>query len=228
MATAVPASVTQTPSSASKNTLIRRVLNFVMGADDDDSLNAVALDALNSAVALINSRKWYKLFSNTDLTMAADTSTYGLPADFKEPMSAFELNSSDERNQRIPYLPLKSMLDERPIATTSGNPQTYGINYGTRQFTFDIPPSSSFVSRVPQVRIYYYKRIPELTDTSQTIGADPEFDWYVVWSARREIAAIRDPQKYSLADREAERFLRELRRSDTDQMTDHSVFGGYS
>jgi hypothetical protein len=196
------------------------VANYVQAPADDAEVKSTILDTLNGGIGLINARKWYKLTGVTDLTMTAADDDIGLPATFKEPLACFTLNSSDERIRRLPFKPMKSLLIERQNNDTAGTPQAYGIDYPSRNLLLDIQPSSTWVSANPQLRLFFHKRLAELTQDSSESGGEPEFDWFIVWHARREIAAIREPSKFQLADRMAEQFMRDLRRSDTDQQSD--------
>jgi hypothetical protein len=219
MATATGSGTSPTPGHRTAGTLIRAVLTYVQ-APDDSELQEVARECLNSAIAFVNARRWNKLTSQTDLSMTASDDDIGVPADFKEPLSLFELNSSSERVKRVPFLPLQTMLFERENTTVAGNPQHYSINYKTREVILDVPPSSGYVATVPTMRLHYFRRLAELSNDSSTIDNEPEFDWFLIWQARAEIAMIRDPGKVMFAQRRAQEILRELRRSDTDQMTD--------
>jgi len=220
MATAVPASSSVTPGHDTAGTLMSKVASYVQAVTDDAEVKSTILCALNGAIAFVNARPWYKLTSSSDLDMTADDDDIGLPATFKEPLACYQLNSSDERTKRLPYKPLQTLLAERQDNTTPGTPSAYAINYNTRELILDIQPSSAWVTNNPELRLYFHRRLAELTQDSSVSGGEPEFDWFLIWYARREMAAVRDPGKFQLADRMTEQFYRELRRSDTNQQTD--------
>lgn len=222
MATAVPASTSTTPGHYTASTMAGQVASYIYGDTADAELLSQITMTLNAGIGLINSRRWHKLTSQTDLTMTAADDDIGLPADFKEPIAVFTVNSSDERILRLPMKPLKSLLLERPNNDTTGSPEAYGINYKTRELILDVQPSSAWVSQYPELRVFYHRRLANLTQDSSTIGGEPEWDWFLIWHGRREMAAIRDPAKFGLADRMAEQFWRQLIRNDTDQMSDWS------
>jgi len=224
MATAVPASSSTTPGHKNAGQMISEVASYVQADTTDTELASVVLSALNSGIGLCNSRLWQKLVKSSDLTMTASDDDIGLPADFKEPMAVFQLNSSDVRTQRLPFKPMKSLLEEDQNNATSGIPQFYGINYGTRELILNRQPSSAWVSSVPQLRVYYFRRLAELTQNSSTIDAEPEWEWFLIWHARREMAAIHDPAKFGLADRMAQQYWQMLIRNDTNQMSDWSEY----
>jgi len=224
MATAVPASSSTTPGHKNAGTMISEVASYVQADSTDSELASVIMGALNSAIGLCNSRRWHKLIKSTDLTMTAADDDIGLPADFKEPMAVFRLNSSDVRTYRMPFKPLRSLLEEDPSNATAGHPTFYSINYGTRELFLSRQPASEWVTANPQLRVYYFRRLAELTQTSSTIDAEPEWEWFLVWHARREVAAFREPDKFGLADRMAQQYWQMMIRSDTDQMSDWSEY----
>jgi hypothetical protein len=197
-----------------------KVASYLQIDTSDSEVLSLILCALNSGIALCNSRRWHKLTAQSDMTMAANDDDISLPTDFKEPMSVFTVNSSDNRTNRLPHKPLQTLLVEQEDNSTAGTPRAYAIDYKNRNLILDIQPSSAWVSQNPELRVFYHRRLTELSQSSSTIDAEPEWDWFLIWHARREMAAIRDPDKFGLADRMAEQFWRQLIRNDTDQMSD--------
>lgn len=226
MAEGVPASASYTPGLHTAATLRRRVLNYI-SAPDDSELQGVAMDSLNSAIAMCNARKWHKQITQTDITLVASTAAYGVPNDFKEPHGLYRINSSDKRTRRIPYKPIQTLLAEWENSTVDGTPSAYGVDYVARQIRFDVVPGTAFVANTPEVRLWYHRRVPELIAPSETIALAPEFEWYIIWAARAELTAARDTKKFGIAEAKAAQYWRELIRNDTDQMTDFALPVGY-
>jgi len=200
--------------------MISKAANFVQADATDSEVKSTVLGMLNAGIAIINSRRWHKLTGSEDLTMAAADDDIGVATTFKEPVACFRLNSSDDRIGRLPFRPLRSLLMERPNNATAGSPRAYGIDYPNRNLILDVQPSATWVAANPKLRLYQHIRLAELAADGDQTGGEPEFDWFIVWHARRELAAQREPEKFGLADRMAEQIYRELRRSDTDQMSD--------
>jgi len=219
MATAVPASTSYSPGQGSQATLVRDVLNF-FGLVGDEEINATAATAINAGIGLLNSRNWKKITNSSVITLAADTESYGLPSDFKDPIVLQPLNTSSKRDGRIPYKTLQRLMQEHTDGTSSSDPSYYTVDYNARKIIFDSPTSSTYIAKYPTMRTYYHRRVPKLTTGAATTGLPPEFDEWLVIKAARWLAPKLEPSMMQMLDAEHSERWQWLRTSDNAQITD--------
>ena len=210
------------PSPRTYESLKRDVLNYIQGTQDDTDLDSLAGRAINDGIDRINSRTWKKIVEKMDITTVADDDDYPLLLTVKEPMVLLELDSSSNRQGRLEFKDLKSFYTERPNATVSGTPSHYTIQPHQRMLLLDVPASSGYVSQVPTLQFWYFRRIPHLTDEANKLDIPPEFERLVINHAAAMLAAIRGHQVFNFVRQEEELAWRELIRDDNEVQTDWS------
>ena len=203
--------------------LMRSVADYVQGADQPDILD-ISRRSLNRGIDRVNSRTWKDLTTTQTITLVADQRTYDLAANIKKPLHCERMNGSSAAEGRYYYKEYKSLLEEHVYQSTSSSPSVYSIDYAARKFVFNIPPSSDFVSSWPTAKLTAYIRLPYLTQPDDVHGAPGEFNGYLIWEARAELAAIRGQDRSArFAEQKAASLWRGLIANDSDQMTDWDV-----
>lgn len=221
MATAVPSSTSYTPGNLNAATMIRHVLNFVSSVGDSD-LNTLAREGLNQGIDRINSVTWNKIYGIQTITLVADDDDYSVSSDHKDPIRLLRMRSG-VRDGRIPYKFHQTFFNEHPNAINSGYPNRYTIDYKQRLLVLSRPPTSSYVTTWATLEYWYHRRLARLTQNSDTIDIPPEFEWFLIWTARMEVASDLYPEKSLLAERRVEALWRELRNQDFETETDWST-----
>jgi hypothetical protein len=221
MATTVGPSSVLSPSPASYHELRRYVVDFLQGANDPELLS-VAGRAINSAIDFLNtSRHWIKITGKQDITTTLAVADYALNTDFRDPIELVLMNIRGYPQKRLPYKPYKTLSLENPDGTQDGTPAFYTIYYTERLFSLNRGPVQGWVNDHPYMRLRYHKRLSRMTDDSASHGGPPEFDAYIGWRARWDVAATRgEPQLALMARNEAERALAMLTTSDNEVFTD--------
>jgi hypothetical protein len=203
--------------------LMRSVADYVQGAAHPDILD-ISRRSLNRGIDRINSRVWKDLTTTQTITLVADQRTYDLSANIKKPMHCERMNGSGNAEGRYYFKEYKSLLEEHINQATSDSPSVYSLDYSARKFVFNIPPSSGFASSWPTAKLTAYIRLPYLTQPDDVHGAPGEFNGYLIWEARAELAAVRGQDRSArFAEAKAGSLWRGLIANDSDQMTDWDV-----
>lgn len=215
-----------TPSALTQNQLRQAVANYiglgglVAAAADADLISAVD-QAIGCATSRLNVRKWHKWLMLQTIDLVVDTAVYDVAELHKDPGRLLQLNTAGAREGRIPFKEQLTLFDEHPWATTSGDPCYYSLDYDLRQLVLDVPVASSYLSRYPQLAFYFYPRV-SISETG--FVSPPEFDWFIIWHARMELASYRrGGDAMQLAERQADKHWVLLERWDSDTQTDTSV-----
>src|SRR5512144_1971196 len=213
MATAVGSSASFTPSASTAAEMVRSVLDYVQGADDNE-LRDVALRELNFAIDEANARTWRKAITTQTITLVAGTDTYTLNDNFKDPIRAILLLNGD-RKDRLFFEEMITFLARFPDRLGTAAPGLYTIDYSNRLFMLEGQPNASFLLNYDSVELHYYLRFAHLAQDSDVHGGPPEFNAFFVWQARAGVAAIRGDQRLAgYAEGKAKAIYRELRVSD--------------
>src|SRR3972149_11467762 len=101
MATVVGSSTAYTPAVNTAAEMVRSVLDYIQGGDDDQ-LQDVALRELNLALDECNARNWKKLLGSQEITLVVSTDAYTLDNAFKAPLVAL-LTDTTGRRLRLGY-----------------------------------------------------------------------------------------------------------------------------
>ena len=200
--------------------LLSQVRAFLQ-APDDPELNTVGLAGMNSAVSLINSRTWKKIYGSSDIDLDAANAEYAMAEDFKEPIRLLMLDTSGERVSRIPFLDegrFYEQFDNR--GTLTGSPCCYTVDYASRVLLLDVTPGAGYIAQYPQLRSVYHRRVPKFTCT-ETSGLPEEFDDFIVARGAVWIARVRDPSKLATLRDEADERWRMLKADDGNTQTDY-------
>lgn len=223
MATTLAASTVVAPHPSSFASLKRYVVDYVQGVDDAELLD-VAGRAINAAVDMLNAeRSWIKVNRKQTIYLVADQIDYNINTDFKDPIYALLLNTSFMPTKRLNYKDYKTLALDNPNAEFSGSPWVYTIFYNERLFSFVITPTQDFVSSTPYVELRYHNRLQYMTADSDTHGGPPEFNAFIGWQARFDVATARGESNLArLAEIKALRVLDALKMSDNSTETDWS------
>lgn len=232
MSIAVGKTTAQTPLQGNFGTLKRHVAAFVQGASIE-SILADAGDAINAAVDAINERNWHFLNRQTNLTLTADTRTIELPSNFKRPRKLEKLDASGNTVDHYDYQTPKSFQDTGWDDTNSGQPTIYTVRNAPDDLllTFNVAPTSDFVTSWPTARLTYYSRMGHFSDDGDTIsdlGAPPEVRNFLLWYARHELATMRGARdQIRSAERNMDRHWFSLMKDDNNQQTDWVSWSDY-
>lgn len=220
MTTVVGASSSFEPALQACSTLVGQVLAFFQ-APDDSEIRSVALNGLNAALDLINSRQWKKIVGAQTITLDNTNNEYDVADEFKDPIRLFKLTSASVKDGRIEFATEARFYEifETPVAS-SGEPCLYTYDYAQRKIVLDVVPSSGFTSRNPYLHLRYHRRVGKLNCTGTT-GLPPEFDEWLIARAAVWLAAVRDPDRIPYLSAEASDRWRMLIRDDGNIQTDY-------
>ncbi len=172
--------------------------------------------ALRSGLSRLAAYPMKSALATVSLTLTSGENTVSVPGDFNLPFSLHVLDTDNKRSGRIVYQGEEDFdywhSNEEGIA---GVPTFYTYRGGDSVLEFNRAPEADFVVTNPFVRLRYYKRLDTLTTDTSTLVIPPEWEEFLIWNGRREIAAIYDSAKFPLADQESNRSLRELIRRET-------------
>ncbi|RLB37673.1 MAG: hypothetical protein DRH30_12775 [Deltaproteobacteria bacterium] len=206
------------PAQSTGTVLIRKVLDYCM-LKVDTELQQVALDAINNAINKINTRNWKQLLAQDSTALVADTRTYALPDNFRAPRHMEWLDSSDKSHGHVPFKELKSILVEHPDATESGSPRRYTVDRMARLVMFDVPPTAAHATEYVKYNLWYFARQLHLAGGT-SIAYPTEFEEYIMWRARAELASFRRPDAASYAYGQAKSAWTALVADDNNTMSD--------
>lgn len=207
------------------NQMQSQVASYVQLPDDPEALGDAGLAINNGIRSRINGRTWKKyLLATQTITLAADTSTYSLESNFKDPRSAYFLNSSSKRKGRCRYKHWRVFDLEHPYAEVSGNPAWYTVRDDTRKVELDVAPTATFVTVNPSLFLRYHSRMAVLRGSECMSGVPSEFENMILWYAKFEMAATYAPGKAQQAFSMWQRLEADLLRDDNDTETDFSEF----
>lgn len=226
MPIAVAGGATTSPGNLTLGKMQNLVLRYLQLPQKDPDLNDEAADGIDDGVSVLNERDWFKVLGFQDVTLVADQADYDADDDVRDPFHCERLDASGNPDGLMGFRDFKSFLTEFSRATQSGSPKIYTFMYDQiRQWSLQIAPDSTFVGSWPTLRFRYHRRIPRLSDAGDTIGASPEFDWFLIWHARAELAANRDPGKMARAQAKADRKLAALIQDDNNIQSDFVHWG---
>lgn len=207
------------PAARTLSDLRAEISRYVLMPQDNEALD-VASSGIKSACAKINRYVWKWAITYDDITFVAGTKEYNLDATIKEPRRLVLRDASSNDIDRLGYLEFQSFLNEYLGATTNSDPCVYSVSnlhsFGT--LVLDCAPSSSWVSKYPTGRLWYYKRIEPPSDPSDVVDVPQEVEDFILWHAKGFIASMCDKSKVDVAMRMATDAFRELR---ADNMTSH-------
>lgn len=224
MATAVPASVQTTPAVKNFGSMKQDVANYVQMGDAPTELG-IAGDAINSAISELNAFNWSWNLVYTDITFAASTGDYTIPANFRKPRKFIVMDSAGSEKTILAWEDPKTFMDYYKADNTDGTPHSYtvfnSVEYQT--LSLNVPASSSWVASNPTGRLWYFRRLARLESDSDVLVAPHEVEAWLKWQARWEVAAVYDDAGASKIDRaamKASMLWRNIRRTETDTQSD--------
>ena len=195
MSIAVGTTTAQTPLQANFGGLKKVVAAYVQGANITSILNDAGA-SLNAAIDKINTKEWNWLNREVTLSLANDTRTITIPANFKKPRKLTKRDTNGKTVGRYIFQIPKEFANSDWNDVNSGSPMHYTVRNPSddRLLTFSVPPTSSFVTTWPTARMTYKARMQHFSDGNDTLGdlgVPPELRNFLVWYARWEIATIR-------------------------------------
>lgn len=208
------------PAKRSFAQLQRFVADYVQAPDDAEALDTAGY-GINSGIDHLNTYTWYKGLAYQDITTVLADADYDLDGEVKDPRTTELLNSSSNVQGTLDYLPIKSFLDERYIVTGSGEPCLYTLDYVNRLLLLDVPPTQAWVTLYPTIRFWYFPRFAKLIDADDTFTGPPEFETFLGWYGRAELASVRRPSAAGFAENKWQTILRRLRADDSNTQTDY-------
>jgi hypothetical protein len=197
----VVGSSSPTPAVRAFSDLKNEVARYVKAPNDTDAL-AAAGSCINNAIRRLNTRAWQWSLTYQDITLAASDASYSLAAAFKAPRHAELLDSSGNAKMRLDWALPKNFLEQFEDRSTNGDPHAYTVlNFqDAGELLLSAPPSSSFVSAYPTLRLWYFPRLQVLAGDSDVMDECPsEVELFVTWYAKAEMAATYDPGLASYA-----------------------------
>ena len=200
------------PSAQTFEVIKDNILRYLKLKDDAEADTLAGL-AIRSALVRLAAYPLKGNLATGDVTITTAFVTATLPTDFNMAFSMHFLNTSNENDGRIVYRREEDFDALLPKGSTVGTPRQYCVRGGESVFEFDRKPSS--VTIHPKVRLRYFKRYDQYATDSSTLTIAPEFEEFMIWHGRKELASIYDAEKYPLAMQEAGRALRDLVRRDT-------------
>lgn len=223
MAKTLAHSAAISPGQRSFATLKRYVVDYVQGGDDPELLD-IAGRAINKSIDLLNAaRMWIKMTGKQDIVTTLDVADYQLNKDFKDPIELVLMDINQYPKSKLDYLPYRLLTLEIPDGTEAGKPEAYTIYYQERLLSLARAPVQNWVDTYPYMRLRYHQRLVHLVGEGDIHGGPPEFDAFISWRARFDIAAVRGERGLaSLAHQESDAILSALRRSDNEILSDWS------
>lgn len=183
---------------------------------NDPTADANAEAALRSGLSRLAAYPMKSALATVELTLSSGENTVSVPGDFNLPFSLHVIDTNSKRAGRWVFRGEEEFdqmyHNQQGIA---GVPTFYTFRGGETVLEFDRSPEAAYVVTNPFVRLRYYKRIDTLDTSTASLAVPPEWEEFLIWNGRREIAAIYDSAKFPLADQEANRSLRELIRRET-------------
>jgi len=232
MSVTVGTTSAQTPQQSNFGGLKAQVAAYVQG-QNQPSILADAGMAINSAIDHLNTRNWNWLLKQQTITLVASTATYTVNANFKRPRKLTKLDTNSKVVGWFDYQIPKAFLNANWGDVNDGDPWVYTVRNASddRLLTFNVPPSSDFVTNAPTARLDYFARAQHFGadgDTMGTLEIPPEVKNYLVWYARWEIASMRgDAGQIRAAENSWQRAWKHIAMDDRDEQTDWSVGGSY-
>jgi hypothetical protein len=219
----------QTPANQQFSALQTEVARFVKAPNSTEILG-VAGDGINDAVRRMNSRIWEFNLTSEEITLVADQKEYDVDDTLKLPRHVEFLNSSTVAVGRIFYIPPKDFLIRFADRTGSGEPRYYTVlnprNYG--QMTFNIAPSSSWISTYPKVRHWFYRYIQTLTNATDTLAIPNDAERVILWGAKQYVAELYgNDSQVAMAVRNYREAWDELKKQHRRDDTDWAVPGNF-
>lgn len=181
---------------------------------DDTRADTLAALAVRSGLVRLAAYPLKGNLATDDISLSTSFHTFSVPADFNMAFSLHFLDTSDNRDGRIVYKREENFdqivhRDEGVV----GVPTLYTVRGGETVAEMDKTPGSITVH--PKVRLRYFRRYNNLTTSTDSFSFAPEFEEFLIWHGRKELAAIYDSAKYPLAQAEADRSRLDLVRRDT-------------
>ncbi len=202
--THVPPSTVIVPGLQTLAKMQESILSWVPVNPDDEN-RSDARDALNDGIDLMNSRQLKRVRGVATITLVVSTASYDLPSDFKAPINCIQLNSDGNRDGKLGFVASAEMEERYQYASSESSPCAYTVydDAAVRELTLNYTPTSGYVTRYPQLRLTYSRRIPHMVNPTDVVQVVPEWNSWLKWQARATMASSRDPKRYQIAAREA-------------------------
>lgn len=209
----------ETPGARLVSDMQTDICRYVQMPEDTEVLE-IAFEGLRDAAARINRYNWRFLLNFQEITFAAGTNEYELEEPFREPRHLALLDASGTEVERLPFMPWKTMVLDRPLDHNSV-PFAYSCRntFQDGVLTLSSKPGAAWVSRYPTGRLDYFANLL-IPQTNEIYGAPQRFESFLIWHAKMATAASVAPSKVVFAAQMAESAFRELRKQNTTVTTD--------
>jgi hypothetical protein len=217
------------PGARKTSDLLAAIQGYVQGLDSEE-IYQYALTELNNAIDSINSRRvWHKLTGTQQISLLAGSGSYGLAADFKDPIHAEFSDVEGNPQLRCAYVPYKNfqLRYEYPQKSFRGRPEAYTIYWSDNRLVLNAAPESSFTGSLPFLDLIYHRSILYVVGKGDHVNLPGEFNQYLMWQARSDVAyALGERMRADRAAGRAEAIMRKLESHDDMLTTDYG--GGKS
>lgn len=205
-----------TPATKRFSDMKREIARYVLRDSSPDALDAAGEAANNGIRALIAEREWEFNLTYHDFSWEVDKSDRNIPTNLDKPRALELLNSSNQPNGRLTYKPMKQFLIDHPVSTSGGTPLVYTIlaRQDSGLLSVNVAPTQAWINTYPKGRLWYYMRTALYTSDDQRLDGPIEAELFVLWYGRFDLANSYVPQKATLAEKQANKTLRALRRKD--------------
>lgn len=213
-----------TPATRARSTLTTEVARYVLLPSDTTALS-VAADGINDAIRKYNTTLWQSSLTYQDITLVASDATYSLSAPFNAPRAAELLDASGNATSVLSWYNPKSFGLYYPDRQGDGSPDAYTCFNADADGILDlnVPPSSTFITEYPTLRLRYYAKVAYLTADGHYFDGPSEVESFLCWHARAYVASIFDPPKVPYAEQKAAEFWNLLKRREVvEQLRDWS------
>ena len=208
---------TQSPAATAFSALYGRALNYV-GAPTDTDATTIAKEGIVAGIKRINTRTWSWSLAAATVTFVSGESgrEYLVATNFKSPRSFELLDASSRIAGRLYWEDPKTFDRDFENRASANDPTHYTVfnPFDNGYLTINAAPTAAWVVSYPTGRLRYYKRVAFLSADAEVLAAPTEVEEFLVWHARMVLAAHFDFDKLPFAERQAERFWRDLIRDD--------------
>lgn len=197
---------------------IKDVARFVRMPNDPEALDQCE-ECLKASIRKFNSVRWKFTYDFQDIPLVATQSDYtGVNAALKDPRHLELVTAAGTPYRKLYYDEPDTFLNENQSRGQVSSPSRYTLIPAALKIMLNKAPSAEFVAAYPNMRLWMWQRIQFETDGK--LLATPEVCDGILWEAKKRIASIRLPDRYSIAASEAAQAWKLLRRDDIDENPD--------
>lgn len=188
--------VEQTSNNRSFDELQEEIASFTGGQDRAKNIQKAG-QALREAIRRFNASPWTFNRVTEDLTLVADQADYSLSEDFRNPLRAQMVDSSNKTRNSVMWIPWSVWVSKFPDQSTTGStPLMYTARniHLTGKVTVDPVPAT--ILTWPTLRLFYHRRIAFPATGKDIINVPTEVEQAIfedaVWLYLRKVKTFRD------------------------------------